>query len=427
MAKTGGGRGAAGGGTIRKKTVKRGDNSYTYWEARITTGYDPATGKQIQRSFTGKTQKEVREKMQAAAVELSTGTYQEPSKLTLGEWLSTWENEYLNSVKPMTKLNYSQHIRNHILPALGRLKLANIRSPDIQKFYNQLAKEGAKVAKHDEHGNIVKKDGKPVYETAPLSAKTIKNIHGVLHKALEQAVKVGYLRTNPADACDLPKVERQEIKPLDEEDSAKLLQAIRGHRYERLYQVMLFTGMRRGEACGLQWDCVDLNKGSITIKQQLQNIPGQPKAYRLVPTKNSKGRTLSVAPYVVTLLKLEFERQAALKKSIGELWHDDGFVFCNDVGEHLSPHTVYHNFKRAVASIGLPDARLHDLRHSFAVASLQAGDDIKTVQGNLGHHTASFTLDVYGHVTEQMKQASAQRMEAYIEELTDPKGKNKGK
>ena len=103
-------RGAQGSGTIRKKTVTRNEQTYTYWEARLTTGYDPGTGKQIQRSFSGKTQKEVREKMQAAAVEVNAGTYKEPSKMTLGEWLDTWLNEYLGGVKPMTVVNYTQHL-----------------------------------------------------------------------------------------------------------------------------------------------------------------------------------------------------------------------------------------------------------------------------------------------------------------------------
>lgn len=93
-------------------------------------------------------------------------------------------------------------------------------------------------------------------------------------------------------------------------------------------------------------------------------------------------------------------------------------MFTNEIGAHLSPHTLYHHFKRIAASIGMPDARLHDLRHSYAVAALQAGDDIKTVQGNLGHHTASFTLDVYGHITEQMKQDSAARMERFIKDVS---------
>ena len=109
---------------------------------------------------------------------------------------------------------------------------------------------------------------------------------------------------------------------------------------------------------------------------------------------------------------------------VGALWHEDGYVFCNAMGEHLSPSTVYHTFKRIAAAIGIPDARLHDLRHSYAVASLQAGDDIKTVQNNLGHHTASFTLDVYGHVTQQMQEASAARMDQYIRDISNAKREN---
>ena len=100
-------------------------------------------------------------------------------------------------------------------------------------------------------------------------------------------------------------------------------------------------------------------------------------------------------------------------------------MFCNAMGEHMSPSTVYHTFKRIASDIGVPNARLHDLRHSYAVASLQAGDDIKTVQSNLGHHTASFTLDVYGHVTKQMQQASADRMDNYIREIFEAKRENK--
>ncbi|MBD5130469.1 MAG: site-specific integrase, partial [Ruminococcaceae bacterium] len=233
---------AKGSGTIRKKTVTRNGKSYTYWEARVTTGRDPGTGKQIQRSFTGKTQKEVREKMQAAAVEVNQGTYTVPSRLTVGQWLDIWQRDYLGSVKPKTVLNYSQNIRNHIRPAMGAIKLDALDAPTIQKLYNSLSAE---------------KDGKP-----GLSPKSVKNIHGVLHKALQQAVKVGYLRFNPADACELPRVERKEIRPLDDAAISEFLQAIQGHRFEAIYLTMLFTGMRRGEVCGLTWDCVDLDKGT---------------------------------------------------------------------------------------------------------------------------------------------------------------------
>lgn len=399
MAKKTGTRAAQGAGTIRKKTVTRKGQTYTYWEARITTGYDPGTGKQIQRSFSGKTQKEVREKMQAVAVELNNGTYKEPTKMTVGEWLDIWAKDYLGGVKITTVLNYTQHIKNHIKPAMGAIKLEALNTHMIQGFYNDL--------------------GRPHGDTLGLSPKTIKNVHIVLHKSLQQAVKNGYLRFNPADACELPRVERKEIKPLDNASMATFIEAVHGHRFETVYLTMLFTGMRRGEICGLTWDCVNLDKGSILVNKQLQNIPGKPGEFHLVSTKNGKSRTIAIAASLTALLKKHKAKQNEDRLKAGPLWNDNGFVFCNEIGERLSPNTVYHTYKRIAASIGLPDARLHDLRHSFAVASIQAGDDLKTVQANLGHATASFTLDVYGHVTESMRQASAERMERFIKGVSD--------
>ena len=425
MAQKGNKRGASNGGSIRHRTVERDGHTYEWWEARVTTGYDLSTGKQIQRSFSGKTQREVRQKMQAALVDLNNHQYQEPTKMTVGEWLETWERDFLIGVKPFTKLNYSQHIRNHISPALGNRKLQQLSGPDIQKFYNQLLREGGKIRCHDKDGNVMKKDGQPVYVSVPLSAKTVKNIHGVLHKALEKAVKLEYIRTNPADSCELSRVEKKEIRPLDDGDISRFMEAVQNHPFRALFLTTLFTGMRRGEVCGLRWDCVDLEHGTITINKQLQNIPGQPGSYRLVSTKNGKGRTLKVSHFVVDLLCQQKAEQEKMRRLVGELWHNEGYVFCNAVGEHLSPSTVYHNFKRIANDIGVPDARLHDLRHSYAVASLQAGDDIKTVQSNLGHHTASFTLDVYGHVTAQMQQASADRMDAYIRTISEAKRETK--
>ena len=388
-------RAAQGSGTIRKKTVTRKGKEYTYWEARYTEGIDPGTGKQVQRSITGKTQKEVAQKLKAVTASIDAGTYTAPSKMTLGQWLDIWVAEYLGSVKPKTVESYHCQIRNHIKPALSAVKLEALTAPMIQSFYNRLYQS--------------KEDG-----GVGLSAKSVGIVHGVLHKALQQAVSIGYIRFNPADACELPRVERKEINPLDDEAIASFMKAIQGHRFEAVYLTMLFTGMRRGETCGLKWDCVNLEKGTILINKQLQNIPGKPGEFRLSSTKNSKGRSITLAKSVVDVLKRYKVQQAEARLLAGPLWNDEGYVFTDEVGHHMSPNTLYHNYTRLVTSIGLPDARLHDLRHSYAVAALRAGDDIKTVQGNLGHHTASFTLDVYGHVTEEMKQDRADRMERFI-------------
>ena len=407
-------RGAQGGGTIRKKAVQRNGQTYTYWEARITTGRDPGTGKQIQRSFSGKTQAEVRKKMQAAAVEIETGTYQEPSKLTLGEWLDIWTAEYLSDVKPRTLDSYKTTIKTHIKPALGAVKLQALKTPQIQKFYNDLQKNGVTVAKHDSSGKIIKKNGETVYETVPMSPKSIKNAHGVLHKALEQAVEIGYIRVNPADACKLPRVQRAEIKPLDSDEIARFLQVIAGHPFENVYLVTVFTGMREGEVLGLTWDVIDFEAGTITIRRQLMRERGK-GTYTLATPKNGKSRRITPAASVMQILKQERTKQAAARLRAGMLWDNPlDLVFTNELGRNLSAQTVYLHFKKLAEKAGVPAARFHDLRHSYAVAALQSGDDIKTVQENLGHFSTSFTLDVYGHVTEQMKKASAERMEQFI-------------
>lgn len=385
---------AAGTGNIRKKTVTRGGKEYTYWEARYTAGYDPGTGKQIQRSITGKTQKEVSKKLKEATAALDAGTYIAPSKMTVGKWLDIWTEEYLGGVKPATLYSYKAAVRNHLKPKLGAIQLDALSPHTIQTFYNELLGD---------------QEGKP-----GLSPKTVKNIHGILHKALQKAVLNGYIRFNPANDCELPQRIKKELQPLDETQITAFLKAIRGNPYEDLYIVTLFTGMREGEVCGLMWDCVDLMEGTILVNKQLQYVRSSKGQYRMVPTKNSKGRSITLAPYLVTVLRRVRKNQLENRLRYGECWENSGFVFTDELGCHLSPQNVYREFKRIVASIGTPSTRFHDLRHSYAVAAIRSGDDIKTVQENLGHATAAFTLDTYGHVTKQMKQESANRMEQFI-------------
>lgn len=393
-------RSANGTGTIRKKTVTRGGRKYEYWEARYTEGADPGTGKQVQRSITGKTQKEVAQKLKAATAAIDNGTYTAPSKQTLGQWLDAWIETYCGSIKPRTLEIYKTDIRVHIKPALGAVRLESLTTQMIQGFYNDLGKPAK---------------GRP----EGLSPKTVKNIHGVLHKALQQAVLIGSLRFNPTEACTLPRQEKRDLAPLDDDQIAAFLAAIQDSPLKTLLTVTLFTGMREGEILGLMWECVDFNAGTITINKQLQRYR-EPSGgvYRISVPKNSKGRTITPAASVMTLLKQHRATQSAQRLRAGKLWQDAGFVFTDELGHHLTSSIVYRAFKRAAAEIGRPDARFHDLRHSYAVASIRSGDDIKTVQENLGHATASFTLDIYGHVTKQMRQASADRMEAYIKSIS---------
>ena len=408
-------RAAQGSGTIRQ----RADGTR---EARFVVGHDPGTGKPVRKSVYAKTQKEVRQKLAQAVAAVDNKSYREPCKMTLGEWLDIWVDTYLKDVKPRTLKIYQDDIRLHIKPYLAAVKLNELDTHTVQRFFNTLLRSGKRVPKRDKEGKIVKKDGKTVYEGAPLSSKTVKNVHGVLHGALRQAVVNRYIPINPADGdfCKLPKIQKQEIKPLDEVQIADFLKAIHGDRFEELFLVTLFTGLRQGEVLGLTWDCVDFDNGTLLVNKQMQLHQEQGiKAYQLVPTKNSKSRTITAAPSVMSLLRRRRAIQAQQHLEAGPLWQDSDLVFTDELGRHLTKSSVYRSFKKIVAAIGRPDARFHDLRHSYAVAAIRSGDDIKTVQGNLGHATAAFTLDVYGHVTDQMKQASAARMEAFIKSVSN--------
>lgn len=407
-------RAAQGAGTIRQRPDGR-------WEARFLVGHDLATGKPIRKSVYGATQKEARQKLAQAVAAVDNQAYREPCKMTLGEWLDIWADTYLEGVKPRTVKIYKDNIRLHIKPHIAAVKLDELDTHTVQRFFNMLLSSGKKVPKRDEAGKIVKKDGKTVYETAPLSAKSVKDVHGVLHGALRQAVVNRYIPINPADGdfCKLPKAQRQEIKPLDEQQIKDFMCEIRESAFEDLFLVTLFTGLRQGEVLGLTWDCVDFDNGILTINKQMQLHQDKGmEAYKLVPTKNGKSRTIAAAPFVMDCLKHRKAEQARQRLQAGPLWENSNLVFTGETGVHLTKPTIYRAFKKAAAAIGRPDARFHDLRHSYAVAALRSGDDIKTVQGNLGHATAAFTLDVYGHVTDKMKQESANRMEQFIKEVS---------
>lgn len=375
-------RNAKGNGSVRQR-----ENGT--WEARCLIN-----GKR--KSFYGDRQADALKAMRAAQKAADDGVYFEPVKTSLSKWLDLWLEEYVKpSAKPLTYSTYKSRIETHIKPSLGKIKLVSLNATQIQAFYNTLLR------------------------TKGLQPKSIKNTHGILHKALDQAVKLRYIGFNPADACTLPRIEKKEIKPFSEVEIANFLQIIQeGEPLRDLFTVALFTGMREGEICGLSWDAVNFRDGTITVKQQLCKEKKKGGQHYVAPTKNDKARTLTVAPFVMDILKKVRREQAANRLAMGMAWQNEfNLVFTDQLGKHIVPQTALKRFKAAAAKIGRPDARFHDLRHTYAVTALQEGDDVKTVQQNLGHATAAFTLDVYGHVSEKMKKESAARMQSYFEKI----------
>lgn len=372
------------------------------WEYRIVIGRDSGTGKLIRKSFYGKTATEAQQKMKEASADLVMGAYVEPSKMTVGQWLDTWHSEYMGSVKGRTAERYESAIRVHLKPSLGATKLCKLTAPMIQAMYNRMHKERLADPK------------------AGLSPKSIKNVHGVLHEALKKAVKLGYIRVNPCEGCELPRIEKHEIKPLTDTDAGKFLKAIQGHKYEALFTVMIFSGLRQGEALGLRWSRVDLKAGTIRIDCQLQKerIRGGGGAYKLVETKTSNVRTITLPPSVVSVLKAHKKKQAEYKLFMGKDWGNEwDLVFTHEDGKHLSSVTTYGCFKVIAKKIGEETSRLHDLRHTYATLALQNGDDIKTVSEALGHTNIATTANIYAHVTDKMRQESANRMEKLIQSI----------
>ena len=190
-------RAAAEAGSIRQRPDRT-------WEARYITGHDPGTGKPIRKSVYAQTQREVRRRLAQAIAAIDSNDYFEPSKMPLAQWLDIWAEEYMGDKRYSTKKTYKANIETHIKPALGAVRLSQLMPHTIQKFYNELLASGQKVLRRNKAGKIIKKNGETIYDTAPMSPKTVRNIHGTLTKAFSTAVSIGYLRTNPADRVTLP-------------------------------------------------------------------------------------------------------------------------------------------------------------------------------------------------------------------------------
>lgn len=366
------------------------------WEIKYTAGIDGATGKPIRKSIYGKTSEEVAQKLREVTAAIDAGTYMEPQRMTLRDWLDIWLAEYCMAIKPGTLRGYRDNCKNHIVPALGGIRLCELQPHDVQTFVNRLvrAKNGAK----------------------PISANTIRNIHGTLSKALSEAVRIRYIQANPANGCILPKATQKEIHPLEGEQIIQFMDAIKEDSFEPLFFVALNTGMRLSEILGLRWSRVDFKKGTIKVDSQLTVKRGKDTEREIATTKNSKARTFKVAPAVLDKLKKVKQNQLAWKLGAGKAWNNPfDLVFTNEIGDCIPHVTVEHRFTRIMQRLGM-EHRFHDLRHTFATEAIQHGIDHKTLSEALGHYSVGFTMDTYAHVTDAMQEDAAARMQQAIME-----------
>jgi len=375
-------RRANGEGTLRKR-------NNGVWEGRFS-----ANGEQ--HSVYSKSQSVVRKKMVEAFSDIENDEFLVESNQSLEAWLMFWQDTFLDDVKQSSADRYRSCIKTHIIPALGKICIADLRPSVIQRFLNN-----CKTQKE-------------------LSRKSVQNIRLVLSKALDKAVDDELIKKNPCLKTKLPAYNnpQKEMRPITGSEISQFLEAISGTEYEQMFYIGLFTGMRESELIGLSWDCIDFKKGTIHLYRQLKRARGGDNCYAFSSLKTKQSRTFSVPKNVLDVLKKVRTRQAEQRLCAGSSWaNKDNLVFTNALGEHVHTKTLYRRFKKVASDIGIPELRFHDLRHSYATLALENGVDPKTVSTNLGHATVAFTLDKYGHVSQAMMDDSASKMQRFIESL----------
>ena len=390
------------------------------WVGRVPIGYKP-DGSIKMHTVYGQTQKEVKEKLEEAKGNIRNNTFVEPHKITFEQWLDTWLNITMKgSVKDTTWLIYESLIKNHINPEIGGIRLMNLQTSHIQKLYNDKLKGGrSDKTKNKQTGELEQKEG-------GLSPKTIRHMHQVIKGALDQAMKERFLYFNAASAVKLPKLVKKEMKTLDIEQIKSFLETVRTNkfynRYYAAYLLELYTGLRRGELLGLRWKDVDFKNCTIKVIQQLVKV-GSKHILRELKTESSQNRVIAITEEVIQALKEHKKNKTADLKLLGyedteiKKMLSEGLIFTNELGNMLQPRNLLRNFKGALRISGIESIRFHDMRHTFALLSLQQGVDIKTLQSDLGHESIETTLDRYGHVNMDMKIDAAKKRSELLKNI----------
>jgi integrase len=353
-----------------------------YWVGQY--GVQIATGRKT-RYIYGKRREEVREKLTKAIADRDGGFILDSENMSVGEYLKRWLNDSVRgSVRASTHASYERQVARYIIPAIGRIKIGKLTPAHVQHLYREMQDRG-------------------------LSARTVQYTHAVLHRALKQAKRWGIVNRNVAEDVDRPQLKRDEIQPLDREQTRRLLQAAEGSRLQALYVVAVTAGLRPGEMLALRWSDVDLEAGTLRINRALSNgelaTPKTPRSRRKIELSNT------------TCAALKVHRKCQLEERMQKagLWKDHGLVFPSTVGTPLSHRNVVRSFKALLKRAALPTGtRLYDLRHTCATLLLNSNVHPKYVQELLGHASISQTLDTYSHVLKGMDGGIGDAMDAAV-------------
>ena len=361
-----------GDGTIRKRSDGR-------WEGRIIIGHKN-DGSPMYKSVFGKTQKATLKMLHQMIDLYSDVDLTEECRMTLGEWMDKWLEEYMIfTLRESTINGYRNMIEHQIKRFIGDKQLAYLTTADLQKFYNKIKKDGRAI-EHPIHGK-------------ELSNSMVRKVHMILHQALNLAVRERLIVRNPTIGTTIPKKSYTEKQVLCDSQLDKFMDAIKREKYwYDFFYVEIMTGLRRGEICGIKWSDINFTEGTLSIRRSVTTKVGG--GLMIGETKTNAGeRKIILPPSVLTLLR---EKQS---DAICE-WV---FPHYMNPSDPLHPDAAYRKLKTLLKSVELPLIRFHDLRHTFATHAMQGGVDAKTLAGILGHTDASFTLDTYTHVTGDMQ------------------------
>lgn len=365
-------------GTVRKRSDGR-------WEGRYT-GSD---GKQ--HSVYGRDQKSCTAALKAAMRDVDSGTWMQPSQMTVGEWLDIWLTDCQGDNSELTVLKYKSIVRNNFKSTIGNIKLLKLSPIHIRRFITTM-------------------------KSKDLSQVTIANYTRVLKTALNAAVEARLIKENPADRITISRGRVKGFHIVDKSMFPAFIEAADKTKYGNELALMLYTGLRIGELRGLQWSDVDFAAGTLSIKRQLH--PKSLTTKRITAPKYDEERTIYLPQSAINVLKAQRIKQHEQRLATGTEWTEDeishDLIFRMDNGKPLGDKTISNAVNYVGTTIGIPELHPHDLRHSYAIAALRSGVDVKTVQHNLGHKTAGMTLDVYVKYTEDAGKESAEKLSDYF-------------
>lgn len=376
------GQRAHGEGTVYKRKDRPG------WVAELPQ----VRGKR--KRIYARTRDEAARKLRRALADRDRGLADADDRIKVGDFLTRWlEEDARPSIRPATYRSYERLVRLHLVPELGKVRLARLRPDDVQAMMNR------KLAAGQSPGNVAK-------------------MRVVLRRALHVAMRWELVNRNVAALTAPPKVERYQARPFTQAEVRAFLRATSEDSLAALYVLAVTTGLRRGELLGLRWQDVDLEAGTVHIRYQLQRVNRE--LVLVQPKTGSSRRTAGLPEVAVAALRSHRAQQLQNRLLLGDTWRGSplgDFVFTTDLGTPVDGDNLSKRYRKALAAAGLEHRRFHELRVGFGTMLQAAGHDLKTISDLMGHSSVKLTADTYVRVLDAQRRRAAADLDAL---LADP-------